>query len=39
MFDRAEFNVKYGSGKFFKDLGDNLINDDVTLILSLKAKR
>lgn len=39
MFDRSEFNVKYGSGKFFKDLGDNLINDDVTLILSVKAKR
>ena len=39
LFDRAEFNVKYGSGKFFKNLGDNLINDEVTLILNVKAKR
>lgn len=39
LFDRSQFNVKYGSGKFFKDLGDDLINDEVTLILSVKAKR
>ncbi len=39
LFDRAQFNVKYGSGKFFKDLGDDLINDEVTLILNVKAKR
>lgn len=29
--DRSQFNVKYGSGKFFKNLGDNLIDDHFTL--------
>lgn len=29
--DRSQFNVKYGSGKFFKNLGDNLIDDNFSL--------
>ena len=37
-FDRAEFDVRYGSGSFFEDLGDNLINDEVKLELVLVAK-
>ncbi len=30
-FDRAEHDVQYGSGKFFENLGDKLINDEVNL--------
>jgi K(+)-stimulated pyrophosphate-energized sodium pump len=30
-FDRAAFDVRYGSGKFFENLGDDLIYDDVAL--------
>lgn len=31
IFDRTKFDIKYKSGNFFKDLGDKLIYDDVTL--------
>ena len=31
VFDRTQFGVKYGSGKFFKGLGDKLLHDDVTV--------
>jgi polyisoprenoid-binding protein YceI len=35
-FDRSLYDVKYGSGKFFENLGDNAIDDmiplDVTLV-------
>lgn len=37
IFDRTDFGIKYGSGKFFKDLGDKLINDNVKLSFDLKA--
>jgi len=37
IFDRTDFGIKYGSGKFFKDLGDKLINDTVKLSFDLKA--
>lgn len=37
IFDRTDFGIKYGSGKFFKDLGDKLINDSVKLSFDLKA--
>ena len=30
-FDRTDFGIKYKSGKFFEDLGDKLIYDDVKL--------
>ena len=29
--DRTKYNIRYGSGKFFDDLGDNMIYDDFTL--------
>ena len=38
--DRTDFDVKYGSGKFFDDLGDKMISDEIklnfTLVSSLK---
>jgi polyisoprenoid-binding protein YceI len=37
--DRTKFGIKYGSGKFFKDLGDNLIDDTFALSFDLKAKK
>ena len=36
--DRTEWNVKYGSGKFFENLGDKMINDNFNLKLSISAK-
>jgi polyisoprenoid-binding protein YceI len=38
-FDRAAFDVKYGSGKFFDNLGDQMIKDEVILKVLLKAKQ
>jgi polyisoprenoid-binding protein YceI len=35
--DRADFNVQYGSGKFFKNLGDKAIGDIIEYDLNLKA--
>jgi len=35
--DRAKYDVKYGSGSFFKGLGDKLIYDDFTLKVNLVA--
>lgn len=36
-FDRSKWDVRFGSGSFFEDLGDKLILDQVGLILDLKA--
>ena len=33
--DRSEYDVRYGSGKFFDDLGDRAINDIFTLEFDL----
>jgi len=33
--DRSDFNVKYGSGSFFSNLGDKTIHDEFTLDVSL----
>lgn len=33
--DRTKFNVRYGSGSFFDNLGDNVIYDNFTLELDL----
>lgn len=33
--DRSEFNVRYGSGSFFDNLGDNTIYDEFDLNISL----
>ena len=31
VFNRTKFGMKYGSGAFFKGLGDKMIHDDVTV--------
>lgn len=35
--DRTEWNVRYGSGKFFEGLADNTIEDEMTFTLDLVA--
>lgn len=35
--DRTEWNIQYGSGKFFKNIGDKAINDAIEFDLNLKA--
>ncbi len=37
--DRSKFDIKYGSGSFFDNLGDNLIYDNFTLELDLEFNR
>lgn len=37
--DRTQWDVRYGSGKFFKGLGDRLIKDEFELKLNLIAKK
>ena len=37
FMDRSDFNVKYGSGTFFDNLGDKVIYDRVLLDVSLSA--
>lgn len=37
--DRSEFNVRYGSGSFFDDLGDKVIYDNFDLSVSLTAAK
>lgn len=37
--DRTKFNVKYGSGQFFDDLGDKTIYDDFELQVRLAASK
>lgn len=39
IFDRADYDVKFGSGRFFQNLGDALISDEVTLNITFRAKR
>ena len=34
--DRTEYDVKYGSGSLFDNLGDNVIYDDFELDVTLK---
>jgi polyisoprenoid-binding protein YceI len=34
-FDRTDFGIKYGSGSFFKGLGDKMISDEVKLKVDL----
>lgn len=34
-FNRADFDVRFGSGSFFDDLGDDLIADDVLIRMAL----
>lgn len=35
VFNRADFDVRYGSGTFFDNLGDDLISDEVVLKMVL----
>lgn len=37
-FDRSKWDVRYGSGAFFSDLGDDLINDEIELQVVIVAK-
>lgn len=37
-FDRTAYDIRYGSGKFFDNLGDKMIHDKVTLQLNLASK-
>ena len=39
FIDRTEWDIKYNSGKFFKNLGDKLIKDEVNFKINLKAKK
>jgi len=37
--DRSDFDIRYGSGTFFDDIGDKVIYDDVLLDLSLSFSK
>lgn len=37
--DRTRWDLKYGSGKFFKNLGDKMINDEFELTFDIVAKK
>ena len=37
VVDRSIYNVQYGSGSFFDNLGDDLISDEVLMTVSLVA--
>jgi polyisoprenoid-binding protein YceI len=39
IFDRSKYDVKYGSGSFFDDLGDRLIYDEVEMNVNLIAAK
>ena len=38
-FDRSNYDVRYGSGKFFENLGDNLIHDNVAITGALSFSK
>ncbi len=37
-FDRSLYDIRFGSGKFFSNLGDNAIRDEIKLDVSLVVK-
>ncbi|MGE3611599.1 MAG: YceI family protein [Bacteriovoracaceae bacterium] len=39
VLDRTQWDLKYGSGKFFQGLGDKMIHDEFTLNIDLTAKK
>ncbi|MEM7033669.1 MAG: YceI family protein [Chloroflexota bacterium] len=39
VFDRAEFDIQYGSGSFFDNLGDDLISDEIEMTVMLVANQ
>ncbi len=34
--DRTKYDIRYGSGKFFEDLGDRMIDDEFSLQIDIK---
>ena len=38
-FDRSKYDIQFGSGSFFENLGDNLILDKITLNITLEKYR
>ena len=36
-FNRVDWDVKYGSGTFFDDLGDDVISDDISITLNIRG--
>ena len=38
VVDRSKYDVRYGSGSFFEGLGDKMIYDDFTLMVTLSLK-
>ncbi len=38
-FDRSKFDVRYGSGSFFDNLGDKAISDEIEMDVALIAKK
>jgi len=38
-FDRTKYEVRYGSGSFFDDLGDKMIHNDIQIEVDLVAYR
>jgi polyisoprenoid-binding protein YceI len=38
-FNRTDYDVRYGSGKFFDNLGDRAIEDDVPLTINVVADK
>lgn len=39
LVDRTKYDIKYGSGKFFQNLGDKMINDEFSLDVTLALKK
>ncbi len=39
VFDRAMYDVQFGSGSFFQDLGDDLIADEIEITVELVAQK
>lgn len=38
VFDRSKWNIRYGSGSFFDNLGDEMISDDIEVEVLIIAK-
>ena len=38
VFDRSKWNIRYGSGSFFDNLGDEMISDDIEVKVEIIAK-
>ena len=39
VFDRSLYDVQFGSGTFFSDLGDDLISDEIEIAVELVAQK